>query len=314
LVSGCISGQPRPPASDDDRDLGRRAQDLLIRAVQSDDPVVRANAIEALVHVAPNEGLPYFRASIDDGAPLVRFAACMAIGEIQDTASRSAVTRRLKDEKPRVRLAAAYAGYRLGDQQLASLLVEALGDHPDEDMRCDAAFLIGKCGDARAMRRLKLMEQRERGPKAIMHIKAAMAALGNRAAQDDIIRTSLESEPVAKLLALQTMVELRSPAVGEALRYRLSQEGDYLEARLLAARGLGRLGSAVGYDLAIDSLRHRDKEQVDTMRVRSLAALALGAIGDSRALAELARTAENESDARTQVAACYAICEILAKN
>lgn len=311
LAAGCVSAQPRTPASAEERDLGHRAEDLLIRAVQSDDPVVRANAIEALVDVAPQKGAPFFRASADDGAPLVRFAACMAIGDTQDRASRSTVERLLKDQTPRVRLAAAYAAYRLGDRKQAGVLVDTLSNHPDEDMRCDAAFLIGKCGDPRAIERLKLAAQREQGPKAVVHIKAAMAMLGSRQAQDDIIRTSLESEPVAKLLALQTMVEMRNPVVHEALAYRLKQEGDYLEARLLAARGLGRLGSAAGYKLALESLHHKEKDEVDTMRVRSLAALALGAIGDKRALPELAKVAGDESDARTQVAACCAICQIV---
>ena len=41
------------------------------------------------------------------------------------------------------------------------------------------------------------------------------------------------------------------------------------------------------------------------------AALALGAIGDRRALATLRRLAEVDADPRVQVAACWAILQVL---
>lgn len=311
-LSGCAASQGHAPLrSNAPRDLWTRARDLLVRAVQSDDPVVRAHAIEALVNVAPDDGRPFFQAATDDLAPLVRFAACMAVGDLRDRAARNGVERLLDDPEPRVRLAAAYAAYRLGDRERASVLVKALTSSSDEDTRCEAAHLIGKCGDARAIERLRLAGKRERGPKASVHIVAAMAMLGDRRARDEIIRNALGSEPIAKLLSLQTLIELRDEAARDALLYRLREEGDYVEVRLLAARALGRLGVKAGYPLALKSLHYEGEKAVDTTRVRSLAALALGAIGDKRALSRLKQLAADQSDPNVQVAACYAICEIL---
>lgn len=311
-ATGCASPPGRGPALPGaERDLWTRSRDLLIRAVQNDDPFLRANAIEALVEVAPEDGRPYFRTLLDDDSPLVRFAAGVALGELRDAPSRPAVLRLLDDPVPRVRLAGAFAAYRLGVEKHAEVLVQALNSNPDEDMRADAAFLIGRLEEPAALARLVLAQQREHGPKATVQIIAARAALGDQVARDELIRRALETEPIAKLLALQELIVLRDPAARDALLYRLREEGDYVETRLLAARGLGRIGLNHGYDLAARSLSHTGDEPVDTMRVRSLAALALGAIGERRALPALERLAEASNDPRVQVAACYAICEIL---
>jgi len=64
--------------------LRQRALNLLLRAADSGIDVVQANAFEALVHVAPDAGRPYFAAALDSDVPMVRFAACEAIGDIRD--------------------------------------------------------------------------------------------------------------------------------------------------------------------------------------------------------------------------------------
>lgn len=310
LTSGCAHRTVQMTVAEQ-RELWGRARDLLIRAIQSDDEFVRANAIEALVDVAPEDGRAYFYTSLDAASPLVRFAACIAIGEIADPASLAAVRPALEDPHPRVRLAAAFAAYRCGEPRHARTLVDALNDHPDESMRADAAFLVGKLGETKAVKRLRFAAQREKSSKVLMHIYAAAAALGDSGARDELLRGALGAEPTARLLALQGLVEAADARSEEALLIRVREEGDYLTTRLVAARALGGIGNTYGYDLALRSLKGNEQSEVDTMRVRSAAALALGAIGDPRALPALRRLAERENDPRTQVAACYAICRIL---
>ena len=84
------------------RALERRATDLLLRGAQSDDLEVCCNALEALVKVAPQEGLPHFRAALRSEYPLVRFAGLTALGTVRDTASEPAIRRCLSDpSRPR---------------------------------------------------------------------------------------------------------------------------------------------------------------------------------------------------------------------
>ncbi|MEP0846486.1 MAG: HEAT repeat domain-containing protein [Phycisphaerae bacterium] len=309
LSGGCQAGGPRP-ATAEQNELRRRAEDLLVRAGLSEVDVVRVNAIEALVQVLPEAGLPGIRESLGNESPLVRYAACVALGELRDRATLPKIRPLIAESNPRVRLAAAFAATRCGESNNAAVLVETMNGHPDENLRADAAYLIGKLGEKKALKRLRLAAKRERSGRVLMHIYTAMAMLGDEYALDRLMEAAVSSDVIARLIALQSLTELASPRSRDALLYRFQQEGDYDQVRLMAARGLGRLGAKVGYDLAVKSLRRQESDPNETMRIRSLAALALGAIGDARALPLLAEVAADESDPRTQVAASLAICQI----
>lgn len=311
LAGGCLNNTMVSDPVARER-LERRALDLLLRAASSELDVVRCNAIEALVPVAPREALPEFRESLRAASPLVRFAACVALGQVRDEGSRTAITEALRDPDARVRLAAAFAAVRLGDTARAADLVNVLNDHPDENLRCDAAYLIGLIGEPRALRRLRLAESREKSSRVRMHIYAAMARLGDQRALDELILSS-QGAAESRLIALQSLAELKNEQARDALLLRCGPLEEYLEVRLIAARGLGHLGSPAGFDLACRHLfdQYTDREDPHrTFRTRSLAALALGAIRDPRALPLLERLAASETDERTQVAACFAICQI----
>lgn len=308
--AGCqLPGARLAPA--EEADLERRAMDLLIRAVQSDKDVLRANAMEALVKVDAEVGKPYFRTSLDAPNAMVRYAACVSLGEIRDAFSLNALRRRLSDPDPRVRIAAAFAVYRCGDVNAGKELLDALRDSPDERMRADAAYLIGRLGDAKALRALQRALDRETSSYVVVHIETAMALLGDDAKVDKLIAYMLKSDSVTRLLAIQGLAELQDERARDALAYRVNDDSDYLQTRLLAARGLGRLGRNTGYRLAYSTLTAVSQDVHEQMRIRSNAALALGAIGDRRALAALRDRAANDSDERVQVAAAYAILMVL---
>lgn len=309
LAGGCQWGGPRPSPAER-AELRRRAEDLLLRACTSDLDVVRANAIEALAKVLAEHCPPCLRESLRSEHALVRFAACTALGELKDCGSAELIRPLLADPSPRVRLAAAFALVRCGEISEAALLVETLNGHPDENLRADAAYLIGRIGEKKALKRLRLAARRERSGRVLMHIYTAMATLGDENGLDRLMEAAVSGDIVARLVALQSLAELGRPRSHDALRVRFAQEGDYVQTRLIAARGLGRLGDASGYELAMRSLDYTDADPNEQMRVRSLAALALGAIGDERALPRLAELARRETDERVQVAACLAICEI----
>ena len=302
------------PRGSVDPALERRALALLERAAKSQDGVVRANALEALVKVAPEDHLPLFREAVVSEAPLVRYAGCLALGTARDKTSLRALLRVMdEDPDPRVRLSAAFAATRCGHANAARMLVDVLNDDPDVKLRADAAYLMGELGEPKARQRLKLAERREDSGDVAVQIETALAKLGDREKLERLIQYALKSDTVTVLLALQSLVEIADPSAKEALEYRLFSKVDYLQTQLLAARGLGEIGNDKGFDLALKSLRHTAKDDTETMQVRSNAALALGAIGKSEALSALAALAENERDPRTQVAACYAICRICRK-
>ncbi len=311
LFSGCQAPNPTGTPRNDPS-LEQRAMRLLLRAAREEIGPARANAIEALANLAPRDNLPIFRAAVTDEAPLIRFAGCIALGQARDIASLRAFEKLSEvDSDARVRLAAAFAATRCGHPSTARILVDTLGSHPDEKLRADAAFLIGKLEQPKAIKRLKLALLREDSGYVAVQIEAALAMLGDRESLDKLVQYTLKSDAVTVLLALQTLVELADPTTRKTLEYRLHSEVDYPQTRLIAARGLGNLGVDEGYDLALKSLSFSAKDDDETMQVRVNAALALGAIGKSAALPGLQRLAKTENDPRTQVAAAYAICRII---
>lgn len=314
---GCQNANVAITAAAAAPDLRQRATQLLLRAAQSDDLELACNAIEALVRVAPQQGLPYFRAALRSEYPLVRFAGLTALGTLRDAVSRNEIRSHLSDSSQLVRLAAAYAAYRCGEKQTAQVLVTALHDHPDENVRAEAAHLIGLLDEPRAVARLRAAEQlpnNERSKRVLIQIYTSMARLGDQQALYKLIDYYSQGDAASRILSLQGLAELGSPESREALELRLSPDEDYLINRLIAARGLAKLGSKAGYDLALTSSGYSAQNPDDPeegIRIRANAALALGAMGDARALPVLRKLAEDGDDPRVQIAACLAICQIV---
>lgn len=310
-LTGC--GRPGVELTAEEKSrLEERSIDFLTRASQGDDPIVRANAIESLVKFAPEQSRPQFLAAADADLPVVRYAGLLALGQIRDHKSLGPIRRRLVDQDARVRMAAAFAAYRCGDVNTAGpILDSALRDNPDEKVRGEAAWLIGRLGDTTALSRLRKVADRDPSGLVVTYAQSAMALLGDQAMLDRLVEYTLKSDVETRLIALQTLVETPEPRTRKALTYRLNDTSDYLATRLLAARALGATGDGSGYKLAYQSLDFKNGDPVEVMRVRSMAALALGAIGDGKALGALRSVAEDATDPRTQVAACDAILQIV---
>ncbi len=289
--------------------LARRALTLLRTAAEVDDPIVRANAIEALVDVDPQHSVELFRAAAAADSKLVRYAGLVALGDVRDRASLPVIRRLLKEPDAHVRIGAAYADYRCGKTGAARVLVTALTNSPDEKVRADAAYLIGKLGEKKALKRLKLALRREKVSYVQVHIVSAMAMLGDDESIDALIYYT-QSDITSRLIALQTLDRLAAPRARAALHRLLDDKQTYVQIRLLAARALARLGDRAGYALAAESLRRTGQNDDETMQIRVNAALALGAMRQNKALPLLEKLAAGEHDARVQVAAAYAICQI----
>ena len=289
--------------------LERRAQNLLLRAARSPYDVVRANSFEALVAVAPDAGLSSFRDALDSDSPLVRFAACCSLGDLRDKASEPVFYKHMTDADPLVKLGAAYALCRIGVSAAARELVSVMEQNPDEFLRSEAAYRIGRIGDRGAIARLRSAARRESSTRVRAFIQTALALLGDEDAVEQLMGYA-NFDRATQLVALQSLRELSDPRAREMLLVRLNRS-EHLQTRLLAARALGAIGVDAGYRLAVDSLAFQADDPTETMQVRTNAALALGEIGNPSALSLLRRTVENETDPRTQVAVCRAICQIV---
>jgi len=315
--AGC--GRPRwfePPVNEPA--LRERAvQGLKLGLLYRANPEVRAQAIEALAEVAPEQGRLWFRECLRDEHPGVRFAACMALGKIRDRQAEAVLLTRVEDADASVRAAAIGALHRLGDTRYTSQLADLLLRHPSVQVRRNTALVLGQMQEASSLRLLRrALRDRDEGVR--LHVYEAMANLGDKRARQHLTIVAHDGLGFRQTFALMALARLRDRAYLDLFRYRLA-EGPHPETRLAAAYGLGLLGYDDGLELASRLLDFNspdpnlddDPPEQQIMRIRSLAALALGAIGDKSVLGKLKRRMEAQDDPRVQIAAARAILAIL---
>lgn len=323
---GCAAPQRTTGNAITDRNLRDRSYNLLLNATTSAYDDVAAHAMEALADVAPEDGRPAFRDAVHSARPLVRFAGLVSLGRIRDRGALRLITQQINDKNALVRLAAAYAALRCGgsESRFGPTLARALSDHPDENIRAEAAHLIGLLGEKRAKQRLRLTTQRDRSNKVVIQAYGALAMLGDPQGLNQLMAYT-HGDQVARVLALQLLLELGDERATTAFYDRLyvnSDTDEFLVLRLIAARGLGKLGDQRGYDGALHVLQTADEivqvikspeeRENERIKLRLNAALALGAIGNPAAIPALTEAAENDVPT-VQVAAAYAILKILGR-
>jgi len=315
LLAGCA---PKPALNPEE--MQRLAMRYLTAgATFRDNPVVRAQAIEALEQIEGERAAVWFREAIRDEHPGVRFAACMALGEIRHKPSEAAVRACLNDPDPNVRVAAMFALRRLGDPGFVREFGEIVRTHPDANVRRNAVLALGRLGEPGALALLKKARD-DKDDSVQLQALEAMALLGDKHAIQQLIYYANGGLGDRQAFALGTLGRTKDPRCMDILRYSLRQ-ATHLESRLAAARSLGLMGSDEGFALALASLNWNspnpkltdDPPANQIMRIRTMAAFALGAIAKPDALERLRQHMEDPSDPRLQVAAATAILQITRK-
>lgn len=318
VAGGCAPANPYLGDPARMTQLKQRAIEALRRGVRYDDlPSVRAQAIESFQEVAPEAGLPWIRTGLLDEHPAVRFAACMALGTLEDRASRESIAKLLEDPDDSVQAAAIFALHRVGDASHTARLASLLKEDGDLAVRRNAALVLGRLGEPGAV---SLLAGVVNCADDALHFQAleALALLGNKQAVQQLTFVANSGNGPQEVFALNALAMRRDPELRKTFEYKLA-EGAYLETRLAAARGLGELGSADGLKVATEGIRfnqprrglENDPPENQLMRIRQMAANALEAIGDPAGLVPLAERLEDNSDPRVQVAAAKAILRII---
>lgn len=294
LCVGCMPELRRPLSSVDQMRFRGEAIAFLKQAATSNDPPLRIQALESLQAVAPAEGLPYIVDNIDNGYAGVSFAALMSAGAMQEKRCVEKARIRAEDSDPHVRIAAIYALHRMGDTKRTSELGELLMKNPDARVRANAAVAIGRMGEKGSISLLRTANQREKKELVKLQIREALAMLHDQHATEELIFAGFSAVPDQSLPAMAFLAESGNDRAEDLFRLRL-RKADIPEQRLIAARGLGKLGIDAGYEVACAHLyfrspqrdRRNDPPDRQIARIRSLAALALEAIKDPDCLGPL---------------------------
>ncbi|MDX2116116.1 MAG: HEAT repeat domain-containing protein [Planctomycetota bacterium] len=266
-----------PPASSDhSREVSRsalreQALQMLTEAALSTEPLIRANALEAL-QAAPNRAENIFRAGLQDENPGVRFVAAYSVGQLKLRSSATFIEPLLSDPDPRVRAAAIFALTALKKTVDPSPLATMLDD-ADPLVRGEAARILGEL----------------KNPSAIPMLKAATARADRRnatvyGASDERV---YQAERVFQLQVAEALVKLGDQQSVHALRaalYPATREG--FESAALAAVMLGNLNDQKASSQLVDLIEQRvpgspeskDPRQAQYVQPREVRLAAAGAL------------------------------------
>ena len=316
FLTSCVEPNPSTNSMAPSDDSARAMECLKAALGYDANPAVRVQAVEALQDAGDPEVLPWIRSALLDEHPGVRFAACLAVGRNRDAGASAGLSKCLSDADPSVRLAAIYAQHRLGRTERTGELAGALITHRDAAVRRNAAFILGLLGEPGGVKVLaKAMKDPDAGVR--QHALEAMTRLGNAEAQQELSFRANSGVGADELFAVSALAACNDRALADSFRFKL-ENAAHIETRLAAAKALGALGDASGFQTAISALRS-PKPSTDTpddpapaqaLRIQQLAAGALGAIRRPQALTDLRRVMDRSDDPRVQVSAAKAILEI----
>ena len=267
-----------------------RSRDLVADLAATPD-AVRGELLEALGRVKDPGAVPVLAAAVRDARTDARnrLFAANALGALEGDVARDALVAALRDDVPRVQLAAAFAlGERRDPATVPALIDRALEEITAAYVREAAAAALGRMKDPRALAPLVVLLG---CPALSVRVAAAhaLAQLGDTAATPALVAKLGDAElapaltealgalmdkraaaPLASLAvapttsaelrrkALWSVGELADPATVETLKPLLASEDPELARE--AVEALGRIGDRSAVVALIPMLEYRDHE------------------------------------------------------
>jgi HEAT repeat protein len=218
----------------------------------------------------------------------------------------------LNDQNESVRIAGAYAMYRLGKGEAYDTVLHAIAA-ADPTVRANAALLLGKAGNKAALRYLWWVLGRD-DYKIQLQAAESIAMLGDQRVLEKSWATALSAYADDRVMGIRALGALGTAKAKDILLTKL--DDDILEVRLVAAEQLGLLGDNTGEaevrDVFTKSLTS-GLRGAELERVRVLTALAVGRICTPSLGRMLPQLLKDESQA-VRIAAAKAVFLCAAKS
>jgi HEAT repeat protein len=266
-----------PPVSGD---VQARAQQVVLEGFADADPQVRANAVEVVASTRELGLMPAVQRLLSDPVVPVRFAAVLAVGDLEYLPARNEIGPLLNDPNPNIRIAAAYAMSRLGQPELYQQICTALASS-DQTVRANAALLLGKSGRKDGIRFLYWTLQRDdSSDTVVLQTAEAIAMLGDHRIYRTLWTRLISAYADDRVIGIRAMGALGTDEAKSAIVTML--DDSVPEVRLAAAEQLGKLGDSGGEAEVLAIFEKNLIATVDAQsrqRIKTLAALAIGEIG-----------------------------------
>jgi HEAT repeat protein len=297
-----FSGLDRPPkataaaAAGKGRRLEARALEIIREGLEGGDPRVTPKAMEIVAATRQMQFLPAVHRLTRDRSVPVRFAAALALGDLEYAQARRPLEKMLDDPDENVRIAAAYALTRLGHEQAFMMLIEAASSG-DETVRANGVMLLGKSGRKSAVKTLYGVLHDEKADETIkFQAVEAIAAIGDEKIYPKIWTMLISAYADDRIMGVRAMGLLGTVEARNALLTMLGD--DIAEVRLAAAERLGILGSRQGLQVVAEALSAEPQAGTDgerDERILVMAALATGRICESELTDRLGKLLEHPS-------------------
>jgi len=272
------------------------ANRIIQEALSDANPVARVNAIEVIATTGQVGFMPQVQRLLQDEYTPVRFAAALAVGDLQYAPAKNSLIPLLRDKDVNVIVAASYAMGRLGSTEYFEVIRKALNNN-DQTVKSNAAFLLGKVGDKSSLNLLKsVQEDKNTSDKVRFQILEARARLGDEEVLQKLWAIVYSAFADDRILGIRAMGLLGTSRARDILVTKL--DDTVLEVRLAAAEQLGKLNDRIGEAEVLDAFEKNlldglDREAVE--RVSILTALAIGEICTPALEKKLPQFLKNES-------------------
>ena len=272
------------------------ALEIIQNALADTNPLAKVNAIEVIATTGQVKFMPQVQRLLQDEFTPVRFAAALAVGDLEYSSAKNPVSRLLKDKDVNVVIAASYAMGKLGYTEYFEVIRKALSSN-DETVKSNAAFLLGKTGDKSVLDLLKSVQEDENSSdKVRFQILEARARLGDEEVLQKLWAIVYSAFADDRILGIRAMGLLGTAKARDILVTKL--DDTVLEVRLTTAEQLGKLNDRIGEAEVLDVFNKNltiglDKEASE--RANMLTALAIGHICSPALEKNLPQLLKNES-------------------
>lgn len=297
-------------AGSDMHELTIEAYRIILDSLGDQDPVIRANAVEVVSQTGQIKLVPKVQRLLSDEYAPVRFAAAIAIGDLEYSFGIQGLMDLFKDRDSNVKIAACYAMVKLGSARYKDVLRRAIGS-TDQTVRANAAFLIGKSGDRDALKLLywAMRDKDSVDDKVVYQAAESIATLGDDRIYPQLWTMLLSVYADVRVTGVRAMGALGTREARGALITMLSDK--VIEVRLASAEQLGRLGDTTGELEVLDVFTRKltsGMEPAARERVNVLTALAIGRIATPRLMEHLPDFLKDKSKA-VRIAAARAVLQ-----
>jgi len=216
IPAGC--GDSSPSLLGDSRVPGvasarAEAKRVIDEALADTDPVVRVNAIEVVGTAGRVDLMPKVQRLLKDPTGPVRFAAALAVGDLQYAPAKGLLAPLLKDEDSNVIIAASYAMGRLGAADYYRVVIQG-AENKDQTVRANAVMLLGKIGDRQFLKSLKAAQEDQFSSDAVrFQALEARARLGDEEVLKRLWALAYSAYADDRVLATRALGSLAMPQI-----------------------------------------------------------------------------------------------------